>query len=58
MKDTKNIEPQYGFTKIIATKVDTKPGYVRVVLHRFRSGKTIYGEKAKKIIKAYNRLKR
>ena len=58
MKDTKNIELLYGDAKIIASKIQTKPGYVRTVLYRQRQGKTIYGEKAKKIIKAYNRLKR
>jgi 3-hydroxyisobutyrate dehydrogenase-like beta-hydroxyacid dehydrogenase len=56
-KDTKNIELVYGEARIIASKVGTTPAYVRNALSRYRSGKRIYGSKAKKIIKAFNRLK-
>jgi len=56
-KDTKNIELLYGEAQIIASKASTKPGYVRTVLYRYRSGKTIHGNKAKKIIRLALRLK-
>lgn len=56
-KVTKNIELSYGEAKIIASKAYTKPGYVRTVLYRYRLGQNIYGDKAKKVIKVYNRLK-
>ncbi len=56
-KDTKNIELLYGDAKIIASKAGTKPGYVRTVLYRQRKGHNIYGAKAKKIIRLYNRMK-
>lgn len=56
-KVTKNIELLYGEAKIIALKAQTKPGYVRTVLYRYRLGQNIYGAKAKRVIKIYNRLK-
>jgi hypothetical protein len=56
-KDTKNLELLYGEAKIIASKAQTKPGYVRTVLYRHRSGQNIYGKKARHIIRIYNRLK-
>lgn len=56
-KDTKNIELLYGDAKIIASKAGTKPGYVRTVLYRYRRGQNLYGEKAKRIIRIYNRMK-
>lgn len=56
-KDTKNIELLYGEAKIIASKAQTKPGYVRNVLFRYRRGQNIYGQKAKKIIRVYKSIK-
>ena len=56
-KDTKKIELMYGEAKIIATKARTTTGYVRNVLYRHRLGQNIYGTTAKRVIKAYQKLK-
>jgi len=55
-KCNKKIELIYGSAIIIARKNKTSPQYVRNVMHRYNSGKNIFGIKALKIIKNANKF--